>query len=50
MESPSRKRASLPRPERMAQAAPAFGLSQSEKRTLDLITDHPMIPREHLAL
>ena len=49
-ESPSRKRASLPRPERMAQAAPAFGLSPSEKRTLDLITDHPMIPREHLAL
>ena len=50
MESPSRKRASLPRPERMAQAAPAFGISPSEKRTLDLVTDHPMIPREHLAL
>ena len=49
-QSPERKRASLPRPERMAQAAPAFGLSPSEKRTLDLITDHPMIPREHLAL
>ena len=48
-ESPSRKRASLPRPERMAQAAPAFGITPSEKRTLDLITDHPMIPREHLA-
>ena len=48
--SPERKRASLPRPERMAQAAPAFGLSPSEKRTLDLVTDHPMIPREHLAL
>ena len=48
-ESPGRKRASLPRPERMEQAAPAFGLSPSEKRTLDLITDHPMIPREHLA-
>ena len=47
--SPERKRASLPRPERMAQAAPAFGVSPSEKRTLDLITDHPMIPREHLA-
>ena len=47
--SPERKRASLPRPERMAQAAPAFGLSPSEKRTLDIITDHPMIPREHLA-
>ena len=28
--SPERKRASLPRPERMAQAAPAFGLSPSE--------------------
>ena len=33
----------------MAQPAPAFGVSPSEKRTLDLITDHPMIPREHLA-
>ena len=49
-ESPSRKRASLPHPERMAQAAPAFGISPSEKRTLDLVTDHPMISREHLAL
>ena len=49
-QSPERKRASLPRPERMAQAAPGFGVSPSEKRTLDLITDHPMIPREHLAL
>ena len=48
-ESPSRKRASLPRPERMAQAPTAFGVSPSEKRTLDLVTDHPMIPREHLA-
>ena len=48
--SPERKRASMPDPERMAQAAPAFGISPSEKRTLDLITDHPMIPREHLAL
>ena len=49
-QSPERKRASVPRPDRMAQAAPAFGVSPSEKRTLDLITDHPMIPREHLAL
>ncbi len=49
-QSPERKRASLPRPERMARAAPAFGVSPAEKRTLDLITDHPMIPREHLAL
>ena len=48
-ESPSRKRASIPHPERMVQAAPTFGISPSEKRTLDLITDHPMIPREHLA-
>ena len=48
-QSPERKRASIPDPERMAQAAPAFGLSPSEKRTLDIITDHPMIPREHLA-
>ena len=47
-ESPERKRASIPRPERMVEAAPAFGVSPSEKRTLDLITDHPMIPREHL--
>ncbi len=49
-ESPSRKRASIPRPERMAQAAPAFGISPSEKRTLDLVTDHPMVPRGHLAV
>ena len=49
-QSPERKRASLPHPERMARAAAAFGLSPSEKRTLDLITDHPMIPRDHLAL
>ena len=48
--SPERKRASLPRPERMAQSAPAFGVSPSEKRTLELITDHPMIPRVHLAI
>ena len=48
-ESPSRKRASLPRPERMVQAAPTLGISPSEKRTLDIVTDHPMIPREHLA-
>ena len=34
----------------MAQAAQALGLSPAEKRTLDLVTDHPMIPREHLAL
>ncbi len=47
--SPERKRASLPRPERLVQAAPAFGISPSEKRTLDLVTDHLMIPREHLA-
>ena len=48
-ESPERKRASLPDPERMAQSAPAFGMRPSEKRTLDIITDQPMIPREHLA-
>ena len=48
-QSPERKRASLPDAERIVEAAPAFGLSPSEKRTLDLITDHPMIPREHLA-
>ena len=49
-QSPERKRASIPHPERMAQAAPVFGVSPSEKRTLDLITDHPMIAREHLAV
>ena len=48
-ESPERKRASIRRPERMVEAASAFGITPSEKRTLDLITDHPMIPREHLA-
>ena len=48
-ESPSRKRASIPDPERMVEAAPAFGITPSEKRTLDLITDHPVIPRAHLA-
>ncbi len=48
-ESPNRKRASMPRPERMVQSAPTFGISPSEKQTLNLITDHPMIPREHLA-
>ena len=48
-ESPNRKRASMPRLERMVQSAPAFGISPSEKQTLNLITDHPMIPREHLA-
>ena len=48
-EKPERKRASLPDPERMVQSAPAFGMSSAEKRALDLITDHPMIPREHLA-
>ncbi len=48
-EAPERKRASLPDPERMVRSSPAFGLSPAEKRALDLITDHPMIPREHLA-
>ena len=48
-ESPERKRASLPNPERMVRSAPVFALSPSEKRALDLITDHPMIPRVHLA-
>ncbi len=48
-ETPERKRASLPRPERMVRDAPTLHLASSEKRTLDLITDHPMISREHLA-
>ena len=47
-ESPSRKRASIPNPERMVRAAATFGISPSEKRTLDLVTDHPMMPRDHL--
>ncbi len=47
--SPGRKRASLPCPERMMREAPAFGVVPSEKRALDLIADHPMIPREHLS-
>ena len=47
-EAPERKRASLPDAEHSVSSAPAFGLTPSEKRTLDLITDHPMIPREHL--
>ncbi len=33
----------------MVEAAPTFGLTPSEKRTLDLVTDHPVILREHLA-
>ena len=48
-QSPERKRASIPSPGRMVHDAPTFHLTSSEKRTLDLITDHPMIPREHLA-
>jgi len=47
-EPPERKRASLPDAEHMVSSAPAFGLTPSEKRTLDLVTDHHMIPREHL--
>ena len=46
--SPARKRSSIPAPERMVREAPTFGLSQDEKRVLDIITDHPMIPRRHL--
>ncbi|MDE2886068.1 MAG: helix-turn-helix domain-containing protein [Chloroflexota bacterium] len=48
MRQRTRRRASLPHPERMARSAPAFGLSPSEKRVLDIVTDHPMLPREHL--
>ena len=48
-ESPSRKRATIPNPERTVKAAPTFGLRPSEKRVLDLVTDHPMIPRQHLS-
>ena len=47
--SPTRKRASIPNPEQMVKAAPTFGLTSAEKRVLDLVTDHPMIPREHLS-
>ncbi len=49
-ESTERKRASIPDPERMVKAAPTFGITPAEKRALDLVTDHPMIPRQHLAL
>ena len=49
-EPPSRKRSSIPSPERMVQAAPTFGISPSEKRMFDLVIDHPMIPREHLGI
>ena len=47
-ESPARKRASIPDPERMVRDAPSFGLSPSEKRMLDIITARPMIQRERL--
>ncbi|MYE41848.1 MAG: hypothetical protein F4X27_16730, partial [Chloroflexi bacterium] len=43
-EAPERKRASLPDPERMVRSAPAFRVSPAEKRALDLVTHHPMIP------
>ena len=46
--SPSRKRASLPDPARMMEEAPTFGMSPAEKRTLAIITAHPMISRDHL--
>ncbi len=48
-EAPERKRATLPDPERLVHAAPTCCMSPAEKRALDLITDHPMIPRKHLA-
>ena len=48
-ESPSLKRASIPDPARMVKPAPTFGLRPAEKRVLDLVTDQPMISREHLA-
>ena len=47
-EPPERKQASLSHTVHMVSSAPAFGLTPSEKKTLVLITDHPMIPREHL--
>ena len=47
-ESPSRKRTSVPIPERMVKSASTFGLRPSEKRVLDLVTDHPMVLRKHL--
>ena len=48
-ETPERKRDTLPHPERMVNNAPAFGISPAEKRALDLVADHPMIPLQHLA-
>ena len=38
-----------PERKRTAQPAPTFGVSPSEKRTLDLVTGHPVISRDHLA-
>ncbi len=46
--SPTRTRASMPDPDEMVRAASTFGLSQAEKRLLDIVTCHPMIPRAHL--
>ena len=48
-QSPERKRASLPRPERMAQAAPAFGVSPSGEADAGHHHRPPDDPREHLA-
>ena len=48
-EPPIRKRASVPDPELMVREAPTFGIGPSEKFVLDLVTEHPMIPRDHLA-
>ncbi len=45
----SRKRATIPDPEQLVNSTPTFRLRPSEKRVLDLVTDHPMIPRNHLS-
>ena len=48
-EPPGRKRASVPDPELMVREAATFGIGPSEKYVLDLVTEYPMIPRDHLA-
>ena len=42
--------ASVPTPELMVREAPAFGMTPTQKRAFDVITNNPNIPREHLAL
>ncbi len=45
-ESPERKRASIPRPERMVQAAPAFGISRGEVRAHGFLMNMSVVFQE----